>query len=74
MAIPLKTIHPCVAPYLSAAETWLKEDSTRLDSNNTRNAMIVAYTLYGEDNPGTDVTYQLAYNNYHAGIENVDPK
>jgi hypothetical protein len=74
MAIPLKFMHLCVESYMSAAEKHLKADDNNVDAQGGRNAMIVAYTLYGEDNPGTEITYTLAYDNFHANIDNVDPE
>ena len=74
MAIPMKFIHPCVEPYMEAAERHLKAHDSNLDARGGRNAMIIAYTLYGEDNVGTEITYQLAYDNFHANIDNVDPE
>ena len=74
MAIPLKFIHSCVEPFMAAAERHLQADEKNLDAQGGRNAMILAYSLYGEDNPGTEITYDLAYNNFHANIDNVDPE
>lgn len=70
----MKFIHPCVEPYMEAAERHLEADERNLDAKGGRNAMVYAYTLYGEDNPGTEITYTLAYDNYHANIDNVDPE
>ena len=74
MAIPLKAMHPCIRDYMAAAEKYLVASEDNKDANGGRNAMIIAYSLYGEDNPGTDITYQVAYDNFHANVENVDPE